>query len=181
MFWSQSVLILALPRMATSQNPSKNALSLYGPRGRRVNPMWPQCGSAVSNPQPPGANLGPRPTEPSLLKFHFFWAGACLWFLTGGPHHVCMAGPKCRGLCITTCSDLCVVPPMNIYMVVVVPIRKMSAIPIPHPWTCPAGACPWWCVYPYPITCVYVRPLHLNPQTPIMKACAWWGPCIGGT
>ena len=31
----------------------------YKLKGSRVNPLWPQCGSAVSNPQPPGVNRGP--------------------------------------------------------------------------------------------------------------------------
>ena len=50
----------------------------YRPRGSQANPLWPQCGSAISNPQPLRANYGPRPTErlrtflsPSLISRPF--------------------------------------------------------------------------------------------------------------
>ena len=28
--------------------------------------LWPKCGSSISNPQPPEANRGPKPTEKPL-------------------------------------------------------------------------------------------------------------------
>ena len=35
----------------------------YGPRGSRVNPLWPQCGSVISNHYAPSENRDPMPTE----------------------------------------------------------------------------------------------------------------------